>query len=116
MKKVYSIVVFFALAVSLQAQIFDWAKREGKYAYDYGYGITTDNNGNVYAAGKYEEVNADFSGTLVPCQGNHDIWLAQYSSTGTLNWIRTAGGSSGDYAWGVACDNTSVYIAGEIEG
>ena len=116
MKKVYSFIAASALFISLQAQNFDWAKREGQYAYDYGYGITTDNNGNVYVAGKYEEVGANFSGTILPCQGNHDIWVAQYGSDGTLNWIRTSGGFSGDYAWGVACDNSFVYIAGEIEG
>ena len=116
MKKIYSLIALSALFITAEAQNFDWAKREGLWAYDYGYGITTDNTGNVYVAGKYEEVDANFSDTLLPCQGNHDIWVAQYSSTGTLNWIRTAGGTSGDYAWGVACDNSFVYIAGEIEG
>lgn len=116
MKKVYLLLLLNSLFINSQAQNFNWAKREGLWAYDYGYGITTDNTGNVYAVGKYEEINANFSDTLIPCAGNHDIWIAQYSSTGTLNWIRTAGGTSGDYAWGVACDNTYLYTAGEVEG
>jgi hypothetical protein len=116
MKKLYLVLLLTLSAINPWAQTFDWAKIEGRYAYDYGYGITTDNAGNVYAAGKYEEVNANFSGTLVPCQGNHDIWVAKYTSSGTLSWIRTAGGVTGDYAWGVACDNTYVYVSGEIEG
>ncbi len=116
MKKIYSLIALSTLFITAQAQNFEWAKREGRYAYDYGFGITTDNAGNVYAAGKYEEENANFSGTLLPCQGNHDIWLAQYSSSGNLNWIRTAGGTSGDFALSVACDNSYVYIGGEIEG
>lgn len=117
MQKIYILIIFSIQFIGLHAQNFDWAKREGLWAYDYGYGITTDNNGNVYVAGKYEEINANFSGTLIPCKGNHDTYVAQYSPTGTLNWIKTSGGLSGDYATGVATDGAnSVYIAGEIEG
>jgi hypothetical protein len=116
MKKIYLLVLLNTLFIHLQSQSFSWAKVEGKYAYDYGYGISTDNSGNVYVAGKYEE-EANFSGTILPNQGNHDIYVAQYSSSGTLKWIRTGGGTNGDYARALACNKTSrVYIAGEIEG
>ncbi|MEW6468846.1 MAG: T9SS type A sorting domain-containing protein [Bacteroidota bacterium] len=115
MKNVYVLTLMGLAFISIPAQNFNWAKREGLWAYDYGYGITTDNNGNVYVAGKYE-MFADFSGTILPCEGNHDIYLAQYSASGNLNWITTAGGNMGDYATSVACDNNYVYIGGEIEG
>ena len=116
MKKLYVIVLFTYLFTNSQSQTFEWAKREGLWAYDYGYGIATDNAGNVYATGKYEEVNANFSGTLIPCQGNHDTYLAKYSPAGNLEWIRTSGGPLGEYGTSVAVDVNSVYIAGEIEG
>lgn len=116
MKTIYLPVLLNILFNHLNAQNFTWSKVEGKYAYDYGYGISTDNEGNVYVAGKYEE-DATFSGTVLPNQGNHDIYLASYSSTGNLNWIRTGGGTNGDYARTLACNKTDrVYIAGEIEG
>jgi hypothetical protein len=116
MKKIYLVVLLNSLFINLSAQNFDWAIREGKYAYDYGYGIITDNTGNVYVAGKYEE-NAIFSGTTVTCAGNHDAYLAKYTSSGSLVWIRTAGGILGDYAHAIASDRTNyVYMAGEIEG
>jgi hypothetical protein len=115
MKKVYLLLLLNSLFINTQAQNFNWAKREGLYQYDYGYGITTDNTGNMYVAGKYE-MNAIFSGDTLPWQGNHDIYVAQYSSTGALNWIRTAGGPSGDYAHAIACDGSNLYVAGEIEG
>lgn len=117
MKKLYVMILFtYLLFSNSQAQTFEWAKREGLWAYDYGYGITTDNTGNVYVTGKYEEVNSNFSGTLIPCQGNHDTYLAKYSPTGNLEWIRTSGGPLGEYGTSIACDVNSVYIAGEIEG
>lgn len=100
---------------NLQSQNFNWAKREGLYQYDYGYGIANDNAGNVYVAGKYEQ-NANFSGTILPNQGNHDIFLAKYDANGTLGWVSTGGGGSGDYAHALACDGTNnLYLAGEIE-
>lgn len=115
MKKIYLFAIINLLSINIEAQ-FQWAKREGLNRYDYGYGIINDNTGNVYVAGKYEDT-AKFSGTTLSCAGNHDIYLAQYSATGTLNWIRTAGGTLGDYAHAVACDGTNnVFIAGEIEG
>jgi hypothetical protein len=115
MKKLY-LLFMFSNFVSSYAQNFEWAKDEGKYAYDYGYGIINDAAGNVYVAGKYEE-NAIFSGTTLPCQGNHDIYLAKYSASGNLTWVRTGGGYDGDYAHAIAYNQANtIYIAGEVEG
>lgn len=116
MKRIFFMMLLnAAFGGILGAQGFQWAKRAGLWAYDYGYGITTDNSGNVYIAGKYE-MKANFSGTVVPCQGNHDIYVAKYSPSGALAWVRTAGGYTGDYATCIATDGSYVYIAGEIEG
>ncbi len=115
-KKIISAAFFSLLFVNvLNAQNFDWAKREGQAAYDYGYGIANDSLGNVYVAGKYE-LNANFSGTILPNQGNHDIYLAKYSPAGALIWIRTAGSILGDYAHTLSCDGAYLYVGGEIEG
>jgi len=115
MKKLCIMGLLSLMFGSLTSQTFNWAKREGLWAYDYGYGISTDPNGNVYLAGKFE-MNAKFSGVTLPCQGNHDIYVAKYNSSGGLIWVRSAGGYSGDYAHALASDNSFVYIAGEIEG
>ncbi len=58
-------MLFNIIFIRLQSQNFEWAKREGNSAYDYGYGITTDSIGNIYVAGKYE-MNANFSDTIIP--------------------------------------------------
>lgn len=118
MKKLYFLILTGLTCLNLNSQTFGWAKLEGLYAYDYGLGITTDNSGNVYVTGKYE-MQANFSGTILPCAGNncnHDIFVAKYNTAGGLTWIRTAGGNMGDYAHAVSCDNNFVYITGEIEG
>jgi hypothetical protein len=115
MKKLCIWILMNVSFFNVIAQNFNWAKQGGSWAYDYGYGVCTDNVGNVYTAGKYE-MNANFSGTILPCQGNHDIFVAKYSPSGDLIWIRTAGGESGDYALSIACDGNYIYVGGEIEG
>src|SRR5688572_12272333 len=114
MKKTIFVMLMLS-AISSSAQNFEWAKRGGLWAYDYGNGAATDNAGNVYIAGKYE-YNAQFSGVTLPCQGNHDAYVAKYNSGGGLVWIRSAGGGSGDYATCVATDSKFVYVGGEIQG
>lgn len=115
MKKLFFLIFLNLLFSGLQAQTFQWAKRAGLYAFDLGYGVGTDNAGNVYIAGKYE-MNAYFGGTYVKCAGNHDIYLAKYSPSGVFLWVRTAGGSSGDYAHALAVDGAgNSYLTGEME-
>jgi hypothetical protein len=116
MKKHYLILLLSLILGNVYSQSFNWAVKGGLYAYDYGYGIATDAAGNVIVAGKYEQA-ANFSGTILPIQGNHDIWLAKYTAAGALTWITTGGGSLGDYAHGLATDgSTFIYVTGEIEG
>jgi hypothetical protein len=115
MNKLTLIIAVLVAQVSI-AQEFIWAKRAGLYAFDYGYGIVTDAQGNIYVTGKYE-MDADFDGQVVLCEGNHDIFTAKYSPSGNLLWIRTAGGDWGDYGHALALDNqANVYVTGEIDG
>jgi hypothetical protein len=103
------------LPILLEAQEFNWAKRAGFHAFDYGYGICSDNSGNIYVTGKYE-MDAVFDDTIVPCAGNHDIFTAKYSPSGELKWVRTGGGDWGDYGHALTCDDAgNVYVTGEIE-
>lgn len=115
MKKIYFLLLLSIVFSNSPSQTYAWAKNEGLWAYDYGLGITTDPTGNVYVAGKYE-LNAVFSGNTVSCSGNHDCYLAKYSPSGSISWIRTAGGTGGDYYNSVASDANYIYAAGEIEG
>lgn len=117
MKKIYLSAFTILLAgFSAKCQDYKWAARAGSWAYDYGYGVGTDASGNVYVAGKYE-MDAMFGSTQVTCEGNHDIYLAKYSSAGQIQWVKTAGGADGDYARSLAVDASgNCYIAGEIEG
>jgi hypothetical protein len=115
MKKFYVGALLCTGLLSVQAQQFAWAVRGGSWAYDYGYGIANDHDGNVYVAGKYEE-NAEFGPFTLPCQGNHDIFVTKYNATGDVQWVASGGGPLGDYAHAMSCDGNYLYVAGEIEG
>jgi hypothetical protein len=115
MKKIYLLLLLSIVFSNTHSQTYAWAKNEGLWAYDYGLGVTTDPTGNVYVAGKYE-LSAVFSGNTITCAGNHDCYLAKYTPSGSLSWIRTAGGANGDYYNSIASDATYIYAGGEIEG
>lgn len=116
MRRIFTLIGLVSLFISAHAQDFVWAKAGGLWAYDYGYGICTDAQGNVYVAGKYE-MDARFDNVTVTCAGNHDAFVAKFNPQGEMQWIRTAGGPGGDYARAIACDAAgNVYVAGEIDG
>lgn len=115
MKNNYLVLLVLAFCLNAAAQV-NWARKGGLWAYDYGYGVVTDNTGNIYVAGKFE-YNAIFGAYTANCQGNHDAYILKYSPNGTEQWLKTAGGPNGDYAWGISTDKTNyLYVAGEIEG
>jgi hypothetical protein len=110
-----TLIFFLLLSINSYSQEWDWAKRAGYFAFDYGYGVCADKNGNVYVSGKFE-MDAIFDDTMVVVTNNHDIFTAKYDQYGKIQWVRTAGGEWGDYAHAVTCDdNGNVYVTGEIE-
>jgi hypothetical protein len=99
---------------------FQWAIRGGGVGDDAGQAITTDASGNVYIAG-YLTGTATFdmssvAGTISvtgTAGGNNDAFVAKYSATGVVAWVKSGGGSGADRANKVTTDASgNVYIAG----
>ena len=75
---------------------------------DYGNDVTTDSSGNIYVTG-YTGGELDGNTT----SGNHDIVLVKYNSTGTKQWTKQLGTSSGDYGNDVTTDSSdNIYVTG----
>jgi hypothetical protein len=88
----------------------------GGTSYDYSYGVAVDAGGNVYITG-YFMGTATFGGTTKTSAGNYDIFVAKYNSSGTLQWVQTAGGSSYDAGRDIAVDaGGNVYVIGNFQG
>ncbi|MEM7479611.1 MAG: hypothetical protein AAF481_00435 [Acidobacteriota bacterium] len=79
--------------------------------------IKTDDRGNVYVAGVYQNTitlpGSSSDDATIGAQGLTDLYVAKYSADGELLWVATAGGSSVDEVNGIAIDGgENVYVTG----
>ena len=89
-----------------------WTKQLGTSSGDYGNDVTTDSSDNIYVTG-YTGGGLDGNTT----SGNHDIVLVKYNSTGTKQWTKQLGTSSGDYGNDVTTDSSdNIYVTGYTGG
>jgi len=89
-----------------------WNTFHGAGGMDYGYGIVTDMNGNVYVTGYSEgtwglPVNAH--------SGSTDIVVLKLDTDGALQWNTFHGANSWDEGRGIAVTGGNVYVAGNSE-
>ncbi|NES07334.1 MAG: hypothetical protein F6K22_33795, partial [Okeania sp. SIO2F4] len=96
---------------------FQVAQSIGGSGYDYGYGVATDSNGNVWATGNFDgsiDINGDGNNDLTS-NGNSDGYVAKFDSNGNLLFAQNIGGSSSDWGHGIATDsNGNVWATGSF--
>jgi len=79
---------------------------------DYGNDVTTDSSDNIYVTGS---TGGGLDGNTN--SGNYDIFLLKYNSSGTKQWTKQLGTSSGDYGKGVTTDSSgNIYVTGDTWG
>ncbi|MDI3503422.1 MAG: hypothetical protein PWP64_358 [Candidatus Cloacimonadota bacterium] len=89
-----------------------WAKRAGGSSHDSGRGIAVDESGNSYVTGSFEG-SASFGSTTLTSSGSSDIIIAKMDSSGNWLWAKRAGGSSDDYGYDIAVDESgNSYVTG----
>jgi len=80
-----------------------WQRSLGGLLADEGYGIAVDSSGNVYITGFTASQGA----------GGDDVLIAKYDTSGTIQWQRSLGRTSGEIGYGIAVDSSgNVYVAG----
>ena len=100
-----------------------WAISAGGVNSDYGSSIATDGSGNVYVTGAFYSPSITFFGTnnitkilTNAASGNSDMFIVKYSSTGIVQWAKSAGGNSNEAGIGVATYGSgNVYVTGSFE-
>jgi len=109
------IFIFSLFAVfSVRAQSWEWERKAGSTANDVGLTLAQDKSSNLYLTGYFSDKLIIGSDTLLNA-GGQDIFLAKYDSSGTLLWVRGAGGSGNDDGNALCVDDSNnVYVAGSI--
>ncbi|HKR04921.1 MAG TPA: T9SS type A sorting domain-containing protein [Bacteroidia bacterium] len=91
-----------------------WLKSAGGLNIDKALSIDADASGNIVVTGLFY-ASADFDGQMITSSGQQDMFVAKYDSSGTLLWVRKAGGTEGDAGNGVAFDPAgNVIVTGEF--
>ena len=109
------LVLILSMISIVNAQTFEWAQKFGTNTIPESVSsMTTDNLGNYYVTGlvsgtfNYAASNnhiAYFGDTNVSINGANDIFIAKYSSSGSLVWVRLFGG---DYDWNYSNQNSVI--------
>jgi len=104
-----------------------WTKQLGTSSSDSGNGVTTDSSGNIYVTGSTGggldgntnygndcSVPPRFWNSINNCS---DIFIVKYNSSGTKQWTKQLGTSSGDYGNDVTTDSSgNIYVTGYTNG
>ena len=98
----------------------NWVARIAGLSSEFSYKMCTDSNGNINIIGIFDSPtlsfynkNGDsFGRTLTYTSGStgSDIFIAQYSSTGSVNWVAQIGGSNVDLGRSICTDSNGDII------
>lgn len=95
---------------------FQWARTWGGTWPDSGRGVGVDASGNIYVSGYFRDtVNFDPGGgsEIHSSNGNNDVFLSKFDSSGSFQWARTWGGTGNDQNRGLAVDDSgNSYVTG----
>jgi hypothetical protein len=93
--------------------VVQWVYTAGAQGRDRGRKIALDSSGNVYVVGYYQQT-VDFGGGDVTSNQSFDAFLLKLNSSGTFQWVKSFGGSSGnDLGRDVAIDSSdNIYMLG----
>ncbi len=98
---------------------FEWARTWGGSEREIGRGVAADGSGSVYVTG-YFYYTADFDpggGDPHTSNGESDVFLSKFDTSGNFEWARTWGGSDRNDGFGVAADGSgNIYVTGEFKG
>jgi hypothetical protein len=99
-----------------------WATYYGGNGDDKGFGICTDNSGNLYVTGRTESNNFPLQ-TLTGAYnqtnwgGGDDVFILKFNSSSVRLWATYYGGNAGDEGYGICTDSSdALYVTGFTSG
>lgn len=118
MKKAVTLIIAVMVCSLFYAQTEDWfwAKKAGGTGGDIGKSIATDNSGNSYVTGYFQDI-VTFGTTSLISSGSSDIFIAKLDSSGNYLWAKRAGGIDFDSGIAIAIDSSgNSYVTGSFTG
>jgi len=89
-----------------------WAKSPIGTGNEDTYDMVSDSYGNIYITGYFND-QLTFDNTMLSTNGQTDVFVVAYDSSGNVIWTKSAGGPNGDNGFGIAIDALSnVYLTG----
>ncbi|MBK8912338.1 MAG: hypothetical protein IPM61_13535 [Chlorobi bacterium] len=88
------------------APAIQWQQSLGGLGEDVAYSIEQTSDGGYIAAGYSYSTDGDVTGN----HGGVDCWVAKFTSAGAIEWQKSLGGSSLDYAKSIQQTNDGGYI------
>jgi hypothetical protein len=92
-----------------------WAKSATGDANEYSRSVAVDMFGNSYINGDFNTDSISFDGNLLVKNGNQDMFLTKYSSSGNVLWIKHPDGTQDVHGNSVAVDSAAnIYVGGSF--
>jgi gliding motility-associated-like protein len=114
---------FFLAKVSPSGTVL-WAINDGSMGISGAYQneargkVTTDAAGNIYIASSFDGNSMTIGTHTLTNTGSsttYDIYVAKYTTSGTLSWVTQLGGTGDDYPSGITISATGyIYISGSF--
>jgi len=102
--------------VAGQNKNWEWIKPIYSKSANAGYSIVADDAGNTFVAGSFSDT-LYVAGKQLISKGVTDIFIAAFSPKGEVKWLKQAGGTDADEAYGIRLDNQgNVYATGYFSG
>lgn len=81
-----------------------------------GNAITTDELGNAYVSGYFQDT-ANFGSTQLISEGSTDVFVVKYDPNGNVLWAKRAGGPYEDMSYACSYDagKNLLYVTGQID-
>lgn len=99
-------LILFSFICNAQAPQIEWQETYGGTNQDYAKKIIQTQDGGYIVGGETYSLNGDVTGN----HGGSDYWIIKISSTGTLEWQKTFGGSNYEHAYDIIQTIDGGYI------
>jgi hypothetical protein len=120
MKKLLLLIfIFNCFIAEAQLPSWQWAQSAGRYtSHDYCYSLATDQNGNSYITGEFQDT-IDFGSTTLINSGPYGdmMFITKYDAMGNILWAQNPAGMNGSTGKSVSADKHGYfYVTGSYRG